>query len=61
MKVVKYSLHLSDKDSDDAERAVLPTIIYAHRKDGIASVTIIAIGWWAWGIGIIRTVVELPK
>lgn len=58
MKIVNYGLHLSDKTSDDPERAVLPTIIYAKRHNGIASVTIIAIGWWAWGIGIIRTVVE---
>lgn len=59
MRIVKYSLHLSDKNADDPERAVLPAIIYAKRNDGIASSQILAIGWWAWGIGIIRTVVAV--
>lgn len=60
MKQVSYRLHRSNPNDPDPERAVLPTIIYAKRADGPATVQILALGWWAWGIGIIRTVVKTP-
>jgi len=58
MRIVTYKLHISDPTNEDPERAVLPTIIYAKRKAGMATSQVLAIGWWAWGIGIIRTVVD---
>ena len=33
----------------DWERAVLPSIVYAGRKDGRDRVTVLGIGWWKWG------------
>lgn len=37
----------------DRERAVLPTLIYAQHIYKIghrASIRVIAVGWWAWGV-----------
>ena len=59
MKRVSYKLYFGDPKSDDPERAVLPTIIYARRSNDIATSYCLAIGWWAWGIGIIRTVIDV--
>lgn len=58
MKVVKYSFFAANTQTHDIERAVLPTIMFARKKDGIANATALSIGWWAWGVGIIRTVVK---
>lgn len=58
MKIVTYTWYTSDKNDPDPERAVLPTIIFARKKDGIAKAWSIGIGWWAWGFGVIRTVVD---
>lgn len=58
MKLVKYSLFAANTQTNDIERAVLPTIMYAHKKDGIATAHALSIGWWCWGIGIIRTKVK---
>jgi hypothetical protein len=58
MKLVKWHLFRSGLCSSDKERAVLPTIIFARDSAGPASSMALAIGWWAWGIGIIRTKVE---
>jgi hypothetical protein len=60
-KVVTYNTFKSNPNSNDIDRAVLPTIIYAHKEDGIASVSALCIGWWAWGFGIMRTVVKNPE
>lgn len=60
MKLVKYSFYVAGRNNPnpDPERAVLPTIIYASKDDGIAKASTISVGWWAWGFGIIRTVVN---
>ncbi len=61
MKIVRYKLHLSDSSNDDPERAVLPALIYAKRVDGDVSSQVLALGWWAWGFGIIRTVYNVTE
>lgn len=58
MKIVQYSTFASNRKTKDSERAVLPTIIFARDNQGMFSATALAIGWWAWGIGIIRTVLD---
>lgn len=59
MKLVRYSPFYANRDTKDRERAVLPTIIYGREKAGDITVTAIAIGWWAWGIGITRTAIKM--
>lgn len=61
MKVTNYNFFVGDKTADDPERAVLPTIIYAKRSNGPATSRVLALGWWAWGFGIIRTTIEIDK
>jgi hypothetical protein len=61
MRFVTYKLYTADQTSDDPERAILPTLMYAARRNDIAYSQVLAIGWWAWGIGIIRTVVDDTK
>ncbi len=58
MRLVKYKWFVGNRMSGDKERAVLPTIIFARDSAGPASSMALAIGWWAWGIGLIRTVVD---
>lgn len=58
MKMVRYSPFVSNRKTKDSERAVLPTIIFAHDRVGMATATAISIGWWAWGVGIVRTVID---
>lgn len=58
MKLVRWHWYYANRASKDPERAVLPTILYSRQNTGMASSTAIAIGWWAWGFGVIRTVVK---
>lgn len=58
MKIVQYSTFASNRKTKDNERAVLPTIIFARDKAGMFTATAVAVGWWAWGVGIVRTVVN---
>lgn len=58
MKMTRYSFFAGNRLSGDIERAVLPTVIYAHETAGLASSRALAIGWWAWGIGVIRTTIR---
>lgn len=58
MKMVRYSPFVSNRKTKDNERAILPTIIFARDKAGMITATAIAIGWWAWGIGIVRTAIN---
>lgn len=64
MKTVTYTLMTANRHTDDIERAVLPTIMFARKHDHqegatiCATATALTIGWWAWGIGIIRTTVR---
>lgn len=58
MKLVRHRWFVGNRMSGDKERAVLPTIIFARDSAGPASSMALAIGWWCWGIGIIRTVVK---
>jgi len=58
MKIVRYSPFASNRATKDQERAVLPTIIFARQKSGDITVTALAVGWWAWGIGIIKTTIK---
>lgn len=59
-KNVNYSLkYVNSKNTDDKERAVLPTLIYAADKNSIASSKAIAFGWWCWGVCVIRTRIEV--
>lgn len=63
---MSYKLVISNRKTKDSERAVLPTIIYASKKETerwtnqTTTVTcrVITIGWWAWGIGVMRTKVR---
>lgn len=59
MKRVKYSIFTANQFTNDAERAVWPALIYAHEELGVAYSHALSIGWWCWGIGIIRTVVKV--
>lgn len=63
MRIVTYSWIATDSTGKhaDIERAVLPTIIVARKRDGIAAATAVTLGWWRWGIGLIRTVVDDKK
>lgn len=58
MRMVKYSTFVANRKTKDNERAILPTLLFARDKSGMASATAIAIGWWAWGFGIVRTVID---
>jgi hypothetical protein len=58
VKLIKYSTFIGNRMSGDKERAVLPTIIFARDTAGPASSMALAIGWWCWGVGVIRTTVE---
>jgi hypothetical protein len=66
-KIVKYSTFAANTQTNDIERAVLPTIMFARKQNKYEgnkvyiSSTAISIGWWAWGIGIIRTVTKMIK
>jgi len=57
MKMVMYKFFATDS-KDDIERAVLPTLIVARKQEGMAVAHSIAIGWWRWGVGVIRTVIN---
>lgn len=59
-KNIHYQIFLPKQPhNNDVERAVLPVIMYASKKSGIAESKAIVIGWWKWGIGLIRTTVEV--
>lgn len=63
MKFVVYSTFATNSQGEhpDIERAVLPTIMYAKKDDGFATAKCLSIGWWRWGVGIIRTVINDGK
>ncbi len=58
MKLVRWHWFASGLMTNDKERAVLPTILFARDSAGPASSWALAIGWWAWGVGVIRTKVK---
>lgn len=60
MRFVVYNWFATNSKGEkpDIERAVLPTILYAKKEDGIATATAISVGWWRWGVGLIRTVID---
>jgi len=61
-KSTTYKLLLGNRNTKDSERAVLPTILYASKKETVGvtqfRVSALTIGWWAWGIGVMRTKVK---
>lgn len=50
----KYEIYIP-KSKEDRERAVLPTIVYGSDGNQHIKVSIIALGWWKWGIALKRT------
>lgn len=58
MIVKSWHWYKADPNDPDPERAVLPTIIFARKDDGIARAWSIGFGWWAWGFGVIRTIID---
>lgn len=54
----KYKIFIPNDGGRDKERAVLPTLIYAHDKNSHKKVSVLALGWWKWGIAL-KKVTEL--
>lgn len=59
--MVRYKLLMIGRGRDK-ERAVLPTILFATSSEIGSGVRVrasaLTIGWWAWGVGIMRTTVR---
>jgi len=41
---------IGDLSKFDAERAILPTILYARKDSGQFTARSVAVGWWKWGV-----------